>query len=68
MAKLKYFINQYIQGENQVISLSDFGMLTYIYEAMKRREKPCFIQPGVKNVLERCGIHTIEYGIGWKVA
>lgn len=67
MAKLKYFINQYIQGKNQLISLSDFGTLTYIYDAMKRREKPCFVQAGVKDVLNRCGIPTIEYGIGWKI-
>ena len=38
-----------------------------IYNAIVRKEHPEFINGKVKEILDKCGIKTVEKGIGWRV-
>lgn len=55
-----------VRGIN--ISLYDIQECVRIYNAMIQNEKPEFINGKVKEILDKCKIKTVEYGIGWRVA
>lgn len=67
MRELKRRIDSFIAGRGGKYSLTTMQECIYIYEAMKRREKPAFVQGDINEILVSCGIATIPYGIGWKV-
>ena len=71
MGKLKSYIIRWIYGKTIKgieISLYDVYECIDIYAAIARKEKPGFINEKVKEVLDKCGIKTVVYGIGWKIA
>lgn len=67
MRELKRRIDNFISGRCGKYPLATMQECIYIYEAMRRREKPAFINGDVNEILVSCGIATIPYGIGWKV-
>lgn len=67
MGKLKRMIDGFIEGRNGSYPLATMQECIYIYNAIKRREKPAFVQKEIYDILTSCGIPTIQYGIGWKV-
>ena len=38
-----------------------------IYNAIVRGEQPEFINEKCKEILDKAGIKTVEYGVGWKI-
>ena len=50
------------------VSISDIRELERIYAAIKRGEKPSFINSRVHDVLAKCKIAVIKQGTGWQVA
>lgn len=71
MKKLREWIEIWVNGGHVIginITSITFWELVRIYNAIYNKEKPEFIMQDVKNILDRCHIKTIEYGIGWKVA
>lgn len=70
MKKLRKYIEAWIDGKKVTgisVSLSDIHEIIDVYNALARKEKPCFINGRVKEILDRVGIKTETYGIGWKV-
>ena len=70
MKKLKSYLEKWIAGEKVRginISLYDVQECVRIYNAMVRKEKPEFINGKVKEILDKCGIETVEKGVGWRV-
>ena len=71
MKKLKSYLMKWMDGQNVRginVSLYDIQECVRIYNAMVRKEKPEFINGKVKEILDKCGIKTVEEGIGWRVA
>lgn len=71
MKKLREYLEKWINGEKVRginISLYDIQECVRIYNAMTQNEKPEFINGKVKEILDKCKIKTVEYGIGWRVA
>ena len=71
MKKLKSYLEKWINGEKVRgvnVSLYDIQECVRIYNAMVRKEKPEFINGKVKEILDKCGIKTVEKGIGWRIA
>ena len=71
MKKFREYIETWIDGKNIRginVALSDIDECIYIYNSIAKKEKPEFINRKVKEILDRCGIKTVTYGIGWKVA
>ena len=71
MKKLKSFLKKWINGEKVrgiSVSLSDITELYRIYSMIILGDKPEFINGKVKNILDKCGIKTVQKGIGWKIA
>lgn len=69
MKKLKSYIEKWIDGQTVrgiSVTLRDIYECIDIYNALVRKEKPEFINGNVKKILDKCGIKTIEKGIGWK--
>ena len=70
MKKLKSYLEKWIAGEKVRginISLYDIQECVRIYNAIVRKEKPEFINGKVKEILDKCGIETVEKGDGWRV-
>lgn len=67
MNELKRRIDNFIAHMGGSEDFTTMQECIYIYNAIKRREKPAFIQKEIYNILTSCGIPTIQYGIGWKV-
>lgn len=71
MKKFKEYLEKWINGEKVRginISLYDIQECVRIYNAITQNEKPEFINGKVKEILDKCKIKTVEYGIGWRVA
>lgn len=71
MKKFREYLEKWINGEKVIginISLYDIQECVRIYNAMIQNEKPEFINGKVKEILDKCKIKTVEYGIGWRVA
>ena len=71
MKKLKYYIETWLDGKNVrgiYVSSMDIHECIDIYNGIVRKEKPCFINGNVHKIMESCGIKSVPYGIGWKVA
>ena len=71
MKKLKSYLMKWMDGQKVRginVSLYDIQECVRIYNAMVRKEKPEFINGKVKEILDKCGIKTVEEGIGWRVA
>lgn len=49
------------------VSLIDRYEIMDIYNEIVKGNKPEFINGKCKEILDKCGIGTIECGIGWKV-
>ena len=70
MKKLKSYLMKWMDGQKVRginVSLYDIQECVRIYNAMVRKEKPEFINGKVKEILDKCGIKTVEEGIGWMV-
>ena len=70
MKKLKSYLEKWIDGEKVkgiTVTPEDIYNLIDIYNGIIRKQKPEFISGNVKNVLDKCGIKTVECGIGWKI-
>ena len=71
MKKFREYLEKWINGEKVRginISLYDIQECVRIYNAITQNEKPEFINGKVKEILDKCKIKTVEYGIGWRVA
>ena len=71
MKKFREYLEKWINGEKVRdinVSLYDIQECVRIYNAMTQNEKPEFINGKVKEILDKCKIKTVEYGIGWRVA
>ena len=71
MQKLKSYLMKWMDGQKVRginVSLYDIQECVRIYNAMVRKEKPEFINGKVKEILDKCGIKTVEEGIGWRIA
>lgn len=71
MKKLKKYLIIWQSGEKVrgiAVSLSDITELYRIYSMIILGDKPEFINGNVKNILDKCGIKTVQKGIGWKIA
>lgn len=71
MKKFREYIETWIDGKNIRginVALSDIDECIYIYNSIVKKEKPEFINGKVKDILDKCGINTVTYGIGWKIA
>lgn len=71
MKKFREYIEAWIDGRNIRginVTLYDIQECIYVYNAIVRKEKPEFVDGKVKEILDKCGIKTVTYGIGWKVA
>lgn len=70
MKKLREYIIKWVDGQKVRginVSLYDIQECIRVYNAMVRKEKPEFINGKVKEILDKCGIKTVEKGIGWRV-
>ena len=71
MEKLHKYIKVLLDGGNirdiKNVTLYDRYMIADIYNAIVKGYKPEFINGKCKEILDKCGIETIERGIGWKV-
>lgn len=71
MEKLRKWLEIWVDGREvrgiKNVSLQTNYELIDIYNAIVRKEKPEFINGKVKEILDKCGIETIEKGIGWRV-
>lgn len=71
MKKFREYLEKWINGEKVRginVSLYDVQECVRIYNAMTQNEKPEFINGKIKEILDKCKIKTVEYGIGWRVA
>lgn len=71
MEKLHNYIKVWLDGRNvrgiKNVSLIDRYEIMDIYNEIVKGNKPEFINGKCKEILDKCGIGTIERGIGWKV-
>lgn len=71
MEKLHKYIKVWLDGGNirgiKNVTLYDRYMIADIYNAIVKGCKPEFINGKCKEILDKCGIETVERGIGWKV-
>lgn len=72
MKKLREYIELWrdgkkVRGINNVTQI-DIDCCAYVYNGIVRGQKPEFINAKVKEILDKCGIKTIEHEVGWKVA
>ena len=68
--KLKNYLDKLLKGETVkgiTVTLTTIRECEIIYKALTKGEKPAFINGTVKEILDECGIKTVEYGIGWRV-
>ena len=68
--KFKEYLDKWLAGETVKginITLTTIRECELIYNALDRGERPAFINGTVKEILDECGIKTVEYGIGWRV-
>lgn len=71
MKKLKRYLIIWQSGEKIKgisVSLYDITELYRIYSMIILGDKPEFINGNVKDILDKCGIKTVQKGIGWKIA
>ena len=71
MKKFRTYIEKWLNGKkvkNIDVSLYDIQECIRVYNAILTKENTEFINGKVKEILDKCNIQTIEYGIGWKVA
>ena len=70
MEKLRLYIEKWIDGKkvkNINVTLYDINECIYIYNSiLENRNNIEFINGKVKEILDKCNIKTIEYGIGWE--
>lgn len=70
MKKLREYIIKWTDGQKVRginVSLYDVEECIRVYNAIILKEKPEFINGKVKEILDKCGIKTVEKGIGWRV-
>ena len=71
MEKLRLYIEKWIDGKKVKginVTLYDIDECIYIYNSiLENRNNIEFINGKVKEILDKCNIKTIEYGIGWKI-
>ena len=71
MEKLRLYIEKWIDGKkvkNINVTLYDINECIYIYNSiLENRNNIEFINGKVKEILDKCNIKTIEYGIGCKI-
>lgn len=70
MKKFRQYIEAWIDGMNiKGINVTPYDIqeCIYVYNAIVRKENPDFINGKVKEILDKCGIKTVKFGIGWKV-
>lgn len=71
MKKLRTYLEKWIDGQKvRGVSVAPYDIqeCIRIYNAIIRNEKPEFINGKVKKILDKCGIETVEEGIGWRIA
>lgn len=71
MKKLKSYIATWLDGKHIKginITPEEIWECVDIYNAIVKKGKPEFISGNVKKILDKCGIKTVEKGIGWRVA
>ena len=71
MKKFKNYIEKWLNGEKVKgidVSSYDINCCIDVYNGIVRKKKHEFINGKVKEVLDKCNIKTVEYGIGWKIA
>lgn len=70
MEKLRAYLEKWIDGKKVKdikVTPVDIYNLIDIYNDIIKKRKPEFISGNVKNVLDKCGIETVECGIGWRI-
>ena len=71
MEKLHNYIKVWLDGGTvrgiKNVSFIDRYEIMDIYNEIVKGNKPEFINGKCKEILDKCGIGTIERGIGWKV-
>lgn len=70
MKKLEKYLTKWLAGETVkgiTVTLTTIRECETIYNELKSGNKPEFINGDVKTILDKCGIKTVEKGIGWKV-
>ena len=71
MEKLRLYIEKWIDGKKVKginVTLYDIDECIYIYNSiLENKNNIEFINGKVKDILDKCNIKTIEYGIGWKI-
>ena len=70
MKKFRDIIIKILNGKNiKGFNLSPYDKqeLIRIYNGMVRHKQPEFICGNVKEILDKCGIKTMQVGVGWKV-
>lgn len=72
MKKFKQYIETWLEGK-KVRWIDNVPPATVyecmdIYNQLVHGQKPEFINGKVKEILDKCGIQTIQKGIGWRVA
>lgn len=71
MKKLKSYIETWLDGKQvRGIHITPYEIweCVDIYNAIVKKGKPEFISGNVKKILDKCGIKTVEKGIGWRIA
>lgn len=71
MKKFREYLEKWVDGKDVRgirVSLLDIQECIRVYNAIVQKEKPEFINGKVKEILDKCGINTIDCGIGYKVA
>ena len=71
MKKLREYLIKWTDGQKvRGINATPYDVeeCIRVYNAIVRKEKPEFINGKVKEILDKCGIETVEKGIGWRVA
>ena len=69
MKKLRKYLETWSNGgkiRGLTVSLIDITELYNIYCCLVTGEKPTTIIQNVNDILNKCGIKTKPYGIGWK--
>ena len=71
MKKLRHWIELWLDGKEvpriKNVTLVTRREIAEIYNAMIKKQKPEFINGKCKEILDKAGIETIEYGVGYRV-
>lgn len=70
MKKLRKYLDMWEAGQivrGLSVSLEDIRDLQDAYRAIMRNWPFAFLSANVKKVLDKCGIKTVEYDVGWMI-